>query len=251
MSKNQKFSGLLPREIFKLLAMAFMLLDHLGASFYPEAAWMRCAGRLAFPMFAFGAAEGFSHTHSRIRYLLVMVLFAILSEVPYDLLWTFRPFSPELQNVLFTFSIALLAMILIERVLHSSLPVVAKFLLIFLTAAAAVLAGKFSNVDYGGFGVLMVLLFYYTGFISPALIRILTQILFMFVINWYLLPSIYITIGGTMIPAQGFALLSLPLIWLYSGQKWMTGKAASIFKYVCYAFYPLHMLLIWIAVMLK
>ena len=42
----------------KLLAMAAMLADHIGYLFFPQALWMRCVGRLAFPIFAFQVAEG-------------------------------------------------------------------------------------------------------------------------------------------------------------------------------------------------
>ena len=47
----------------KLLAMAAMLADHIGYLFFPQALWMRCVGRLAFPIFAFQVAEGWYRTH--------------------------------------------------------------------------------------------------------------------------------------------------------------------------------------------
>ena len=46
-----------------ILAMALMLMDHLWATLLPAQEWLTCAGRLAFPIFAFMAVEGYFHTH--------------------------------------------------------------------------------------------------------------------------------------------------------------------------------------------
>lgn len=84
-----------------------MLIDHLGITLFPQAVWMRCVGRLAFPLFAFLIAEGFCRTRSFQRYLLRLLLCAALSEVPFNLLRSGGPVDPAHQNVLWTFCIAL------------------------------------------------------------------------------------------------------------------------------------------------
>ena len=98
-----------------LLAMGLMLCDHIGLAFAPQALWMRCVGRLAFPIFAFLAAEGFRRTRSRAGYARRLALGALLSEIPYDLLVFGRPFHWSGQNVLWTLLIALGCMELLHR----------------------------------------------------------------------------------------------------------------------------------------
>lgn len=246
MPNDSKPRGLLPREIFKLLAMLFMLIDHMGAAFYPYLIWMRCVGRLAFPMFAFSIAQGFEHTHSKIRYLFTMLLFAFLSEVPYDLLWARNPFSFQQQNVLFTFTLSLLLLMLIDRLRRSRLPLFVKWLLSVGAIAALSAAAEFTNLDYGAAGVLMVLLFYLAIQIPQKVLQYLFEAVFLFVLDWYLIPSFDLMLSsGMMVPVQGFAIFSLPLIWLYNGRKTLSGKAGKVYQYFCYAFYPVHLLLLW------
>ncbi len=56
--------------------------------------WLTHVGRLAFPIFAFLAVEGYFHTRSFKRYALRMLLFAVLSEVPFDLMYGGTAFIP-------------------------------------------------------------------------------------------------------------------------------------------------------------
>ena len=70
-----------------ILAMLFMLMDHMWATVFPAQDWLTCVGRVAFPIFAFMAVEGYFHTHSFKKYALRMLLFAVLSEIPFDFMY--------------------------------------------------------------------------------------------------------------------------------------------------------------------
>ena len=76
---------LLDGTMLKLIAMISMVSDHVGDSFFPDQIWMRIIGRMALPIFAFCTAEGFIHTHDRMKYLRRMGIFALISEIPFDL----------------------------------------------------------------------------------------------------------------------------------------------------------------------
>ena len=111
-----KTKGCLDSLTLKLLAMALMLCDHLWATVLPGWMWLTHIGRIAFPIFAFQVAEGFQRTHDRKKYLLRMLVFALISEIPFNYLYYSSPVFPFHQNVMFTFFIALLLMLGLEKV---------------------------------------------------------------------------------------------------------------------------------------
>ena len=154
----------------KRLALVSMLLDHLGASLLeagrftaavPPAATLfrldRClrwAGRLAFPLYCFLLVEGFVHTRSRRRYAGRMLLFALLSEVPFDLAFFRTPFYWEHQNVYWTLLLGLCALGCLQRFGPQSVPGAAG------AFGCAVLA-ELLRTDYGALGVLLVMLLFF------------------------------------------------------------------------------------------
>ena len=143
-----------------LLAMGLMLCDHICLALMPGRLWMTCVGRLAFPIFAFLVAEGFVRTRSRARYARRLLIFAIVSEVPFDLLAAGRPVYPFHQNVLWTFLIALGCMQLLEWAKSDPRPA-ARFVLSAGAVLGGFLAGTAFMVDYFGPGVWTVLVFYF------------------------------------------------------------------------------------------
>ena len=171
-----------------------------------------------------------------------MLIFAVISEVPFDLMYGGTWFYPVHQNVIWTLMMGLAGIHLMETVRKKK----STFVYILVSAIVVILGGllgTLSMVDYYGIGVLTVFIFYF--FRQRKWWCLLGQMLALYWVNVELL-------GGLMYPIrlfgmefelcqQGLALLALLPIWLYRGRQ---GYHSKPFQYFCYAFYPMHMLVI-------
>lgn len=224
----------------KLLAMALMLCDHMWATVIPGNNWLTAVGRLAFPIFAYQVAEGFFLTHDRKKYLGRMFIFALISEIPFDLLYYSSVVFPFHQNVMFTFCLAILLMMALERA-KSKGPIVFSLAAV-ACVALGMLLGQLAMVDYYGSGVVTVLVFYLCRGRTWGWLGQLAGLVWL---NCYLLGGMLIPVtllGHTIeISEQGLAVLALIPIWLYNGKQ---GPHSRAIQYACYAFYPAHMLVL-------
>lgn len=218
----------------KLFALVSMTIDHFAAAlllysdplYYP----LRIVGRLAFPIYCFLIVEGYLHTHNVRAYASRLLLLAVVSELPFDLV-AGRTF-PDLyhQNVFFTLFIGLVLVAILDHLEHwaksltQSIPLQKAFqvLIALLVVALAVAAGAL-HTDYGTGGILLILLFYRCRTKPLALVLTVTVLLYGFF--------------GTL---EAFGALSLIPILLYNGQrgKQPFGKAGQWFFYF---YYPLHL----------
>ena len=211
----------------KLTACAAMLTDHACKVFLSPGspAYLLLSGligRTAFPLFCFLLVEGFLHTRSRIRYGRNLLLFALISEIPFDLAIYRRPFFLLHQNTLFTLFLALLMLVCLEKACTKfssrSSQAAAKLVIILAFAAAAWLL----HTDYDALGIGAVAAIYLLrgyGFLSG--------IMGCLVLN---LTSF----------SNAGAFLSLVPLACYSGRRgWKL-------KYAFYLFYPAHLLLLYL-----
>lgn len=223
-----------------IIAMTFMLMDHLWATLLPAQEWLTCVGRLAFPIFAFMTVEGYFHTHELRKYLRRMLAFALLSEIPFDLMYGGTWFYPVHQNVIWTLLLGLLGIHLMEKARKKQKLALYVLTVVLVVTFGAVL-GTLGMVDYYGAGVLTMFVFYL--FRGRKWWCFLGQLLALYWVNVELLSGLMypVHIFGTEIELcqQGLALLVLVPIWLYRGRQ---GYHSRPFQYACYAFYPVHML---------
>lgn len=240
--KKIRFRGINALEL-KLMAMAFMLCDHVWATIIHGNDWLTCVGRLAFPIFAFQIAEGYAHTRDPKAYRRRLFLWALISEIPFNMMvgGIIYPFH---QNVLFTFWLSLIVIGRIDRARERG------GVLGWLFAAGWLLAGYVLGfvtfVDYYGYGVFLTVMFHLFRKNKTA------QFAMMALVNVVWMKGLVypVEIFGAVrnIPQQAFAMLALIPIWLYNGQQ---GPYNKTIRRLCYAFYPAHILCLmlfgWVA----
>ena len=243
----------------KTIAILTMLIDHVGAGLYPSQIWFRVIGRIAFPIFAFLVCEGFFHTRNVRRYAVRLGIFAIISEIPFNLLHSYHLFDPDAQNVFFTLLIGLLTIYGVSACAQKNdndpssqyrrrqgadadaadirganenkraiEPGALKMNQLLVLLAGLVLA-QLLRTDYGAFGVAIIFIFYiFHGRRRMALI-------FMAAAN-LTLGAIDLVYG--FMPLQALAAAAAAPIMFYNGEK------GPSLKYAFYIFYPAHIAVI-------
>lgn len=228
MKLNKQFS--ITGYTLKMIAIITMLIDHIGAFTLGEGLLyqdyiqsnpvlfenlkilymvMRQIGRMAFPIFCFLLVEGFIHTKNVRKYALRLLLFAFISEVPFDLALggTFVDFNQ--QNIFFTLFIGLVVMIIASRF-------EGKVIFQLITFIVGMLAGYLLNVDYSFMGIFLL------------------EILYFFRFN----RKNQVSSGAISVLWEPAAVLGFIPIWFYNGER---GRSM---KYFFYWFYPVHILIL-------
>ena len=251
---NQNRSSI-SEAFLKNTAYVSMLIDHFFAIvFYKLVDWLsyqgnpisdantiyrvgRAVGRPAFILFAFMAVEGFKHTHSRPKYLLHLFLFALLSEIPFDLAFHGKIFMPQSQNTLFTLFLGVLALCLMEYA--KGYPALQAFA-VFACGLLAMLL----KTDYMIMGVFLVVILYlyrkdfFMQFLAGGVIMYFGIVLNNVYRYWdfgYPL-SRHMKSGAR----EMYGLAAFLLIFFYNGER---GKQLP--KLCYYLFYPLHLIILF------
>ena len=198
----------------KCIAIVSMALDHTGAVLYPSQIWLRCLGRIAFPIFCFLIVEGFFHTHDVRRYMGRLGVFALISEIPYDLAFRGVPLEYAHQNVFFTLLIGIGMVVLLER--NREWPVKAVILLLAMWLAVLI------RSDYNFRGVLLIFVFYI--FHESRWLAVTAGGFWNFLYQGVI---------------QKYGVLSVLPLALYNGER------GTKMKYFFYIFYPAHLLLLY------
>lgn len=299
----RKVSG----STLKMVGVITMFIDHLGLAVigrmirsggqpdYLHSVYsvMRWIGRLAFPIFCFLLVEGFARTRNRAKYLLRLGIFALISEVPYDLAFRATVLEFDHQNVYFTLFLGLLSLCAYVWLERQRLPVlvrwflclvgvavsgawltktfwhpVQKYILIPLSRLTAFPNAVTEAMMFWGICVFAVIaLFCYRrrrG--TEKLLRAGTNLAILFLLMTVadLLHTDYMGMGVLTItvmyllrkdPVQAMAggcallilkgLREIPAFCTLIPIAMYNGTRGRQLKYVFYAFYPVHLLLLW------
>lgn len=224
----------------KIIAMMTMLIDHIGAGFIENGllphlvdtyginagivnTWsvidtiMRCIGRMAFPIFCFLIVEGYFHTKDVRKYLGRLFLFAMISEVPFDLAFMGHIWDTSYQNVDFSLFLGLLTIAICDRVKLTGWKhkLVSALALIGMGIIATIV-----STDYAFVAVLVIYIFYV--FRQQELTRNIVGAVAL--------------LGAGAVEIAGY--IAFVPIHFYNGKRGLR------LKYVFYLFYPVHLLTI-------
>ncbi len=226
----------------KIIAILTMTIDHIGSCFgliYKDNkvyfsnileqdtySFMRAIGRIAFPIFCYLIAEGFIYTRCLWKYALRLFIFALISQIPFNLLLYKNPFYiGGYLNVYFTLFIGLVVIFLADRIIDQwkNNPNTIYFASCVIILICAMCIAELLHTDYGAFGVLLIFIFY---------------------ISRNKLLAICLCVAGNILllsnTSELYALLALPLIFMHNK------KRGPNIKYIFYAYYPVHMLIIFL-----
>jgi len=239
---EKKFSIETTSMSLHIIAMVCMLCDHLWGTIVPGNEWLTCIGRISFPIFAFMIVEGYFRTGNLKKYVGRLLLFAVLSELPFNLAIGGRWFYPIHQNVLWSFLISIGLIHMNEKARHSG-KLLRRILAAVGSIVLAYVVGLITMVDFYHAGILTVLAFYF--FRQRKWWSYVGQLICLAYINLEVLGGLvyeFQLFGQTFTFAQqGFALFALIFIWLYRGNK---GYHSKLLQYCNYAFYPAHLLIL-------
>lgn len=196
----------------QIIAMLTMLIDHIGYIFFPGELGWRYIGRIAFPIYCYALVQGHIHTSSRPKYLLRLLLIAVITQVPYNL-----ALDPGGLNVVFTLLLSAIVLVVLDKLPNPWLgaPIV----------IAVCVFMEYFPLDYNAYGLLLVLIFRYARSYWLVLAHFLLNVFYLFYNGWLvqmvsIVPTLLIVI--------------VPVFWTYLERRRLP-------RWVWWSFYPAHL----------
>jgi hypothetical protein len=223
-----------------------MLIDHIGFLLLPEVTWLRYIGRLAMPLFAFFIAEGCRYTSNKLRYFLQIFLLGVACQSVYiaeqAIYGNIRSFY---LNILITFSFSILicfAYLYWEKTLESgnTRKIYLSALLVLVTVFVAVGFSALCHYVNAETTYRLTIDYRLPGMLLP-LAAVLSKDRKKQFLYYSLAIILFCVVNYTKTPYVWFALLDIPILACYNGQK---GK--SRLKYGFYLFYPAHLAILYL-----
>lgn len=225
MEKIKSIKGINGAQL-KYIAFASMFIDHFNKAIITPfltgtgpmviiTTIFDILGRIAFPIFAFMIVEGFFKTKSRWSYLRNLLIFAVISEIPYDMFQSAEFVNTWSQNILWGLALGLFTIMVIDKlkayIKKRPLWVFVSLLIIALSSLGSMLISS----DYEYYAIIIIYLYYL--FYDKRLVAS--------------------GLGYLVIIKEIYAILGFATVLLYNGEK---GKQNKIFNYL---FYPVHLLI--------
>lgn len=200
-----------------IIAFFSMIIDHLYV-FFPDTVYLKIIGRLAFPIFAYGIAEGCKKTRNIYKYALRLFITAVISQVPY-----FLYFDLIQVNVCFTLLMGGLVVFVLNLPINKFVKV--------LIALYFLITAQIFFFEFGAYGILLIMIFYFCENNKKQILflMLILSLVFGYFYDFY---------------TQIFAVFALPIIfYMPSSRKIKNNKSLMLFKY---SIYPLHLFIFYL-----
>lgn len=211
-------------NVIKILAIVFMVIDHIGAVLFPDIILFRIIGRLAFPLFAFLLVQGFQHTSNIKHYLIRLSVFVVISEFVYDIVFHDHIAILNGSSVFVTLLIGLLLLVFVDMYEQKKIKKLRFVLLVIMLVEAVIIL----EPDYGIYGLVMIYLLYRYQEESRKLF-----------LSLIILNIANLLLGGALL--QSLSLIACYPMSLYNGER-----GIKLNKLMVYGFYPFHLCLLYV-----
>ena len=248
-------------DMLKLVAVFTMLPDHAASGileyylqYVPlnDDVWellyrinsdLRVIGRIAFPLFCFLMIHGFIHTHSRLKYAGNLLLFALLSELPFDFLF-YDGIDFAHQNVFWTLLIGLLMIWALEAVNQTNIKMILKCAASLPVIAAGIKMSMVLNTDYAWTGVLLILGLYL--FRKKKGLQCTIPFVVFFIARVFRNVELGYYSFGIQVIRETFKLYWSIVISAFMILRCNEKRYIRKGKYFFYAFYPVHISILYL-----
>lgn len=237
---NTKYK-VLNRDVIKYIAMLTMLLNHISTIFMESGSFLSefllDIGYFTAITMCFFLVEGYQYTHSKKAYAIRLLLFALISEVPYCMAFTQDGIIEfEGLNMMFTLLICFGILVVFERTSNKGLRFTYTLFSIILSlfCSWAILAPIFT------------LLFIWSkGSDKKIKLSFIIAMLLFAAFNlaggigrFSVTTNILYALGSMV----GTGLSGIVIVYLYNGKRMEKGRVFS--KWFFYWFYPVHLLIL-------
>lgn len=216
---------------------------------------MRMVGRLAFPLFVWMLVNGMKYTSNRARYMLRLLIIAIISEPCFDLAISRRLYDSSSQNVCITLLISAVTIYAYEWIQARKVDKIWRFVLSAIVVATACLITFALRTDYRVTGILITMAMYHingddTSDVWTKALKLFVTIFVANILKFMLINPQYILVPANwrwyIDRAANMQILEVFSIFIIS--RFNHNKGSILPRCVYYAFYPVHLLVIGIIV---
>jgi len=246
--------GVLSNSTLKIIACILMAIDHIGVHLFPNVEILRIIGRLSMPIFAYLIAEGCYYTKNKLKHFLLIFISGLLFLIGILLFTKITSgYYYWLGNIFLQFSLSILYIYLLQflkkfsfsgnykilKIITSIISFILLLIPLIILHKVKIFGSNFLDYSYVMVTLtpVFISLFDLRDYIDHPIVKyidnfyvriLITTICLIFISNYY----------GDI---QWYSLLSIPILLLYNGKVGIKGL-----KFAFYAFYPVHIIIIYI-----